>query len=110
MLVHYMLSLLFLLLLAFIAWFWFDSAHAKEKAMIASATACQEIQAQLLDHTASLKSIKIARTSQGRMMFQRVYNFDFSHDHQQRSRGRVMMNGLKVQSIQLDNDQGTTIL
>lgn len=43
-----MASILFLLLLALIAWFWFDSVRAKEKAMTASALACQEIQAQFL--------------------------------------------------------------
>ena len=105
-----MLSILFLLLLAFIAWFWFDSVRAKEKAMHASSLACQEIQAQFLDQTASLKSIKFTRDKHGRLMFRRSYDFDFSLDRQQRYQGHVMMQGLEVQNVFLDHDEGTTIL
>ena len=105
-----MASILFLLFLGLIAWFWFDSVRAKEKAMMASALACEEIQAQFLDQTASLKSIKFSRDKRGRMVFQRIYNFDFSHDREGRLQGSVIMRGLQVQEIQLDNGEGTTIL
>ena len=105
-----MVSILFLLFLALIVWFWFDSVRAKEKAMMSSAHACEEIQAQFLDQTASLKSIKFSRDKRGRMVFQRIYNFDFSHDREERLQGRVIMRGLQVQEIQLDNGDGTTIL
>ncbi|HIO92101.1 MAG TPA: DUF3301 domain-containing protein [Leucothrix mucor] len=105
-----MTSILFLLFLAVIVWFWIDSVRVKEKAMLASAIACQEIQAQFLDQTASLKSIKVSRDKHGRMVFQRIYNFDFSYDREQRHQGRVTMTGLKVREIQLDNGEGTTIL
>lgn len=105
-----MVSILVLLFLAFITWFWIDSIRAKEKAMIASAHACQQIQAQLLDHTASLKSIKLSRNKQGRMVFERIYNFDFSHDREQRHQGRVIIKGLQIENIYLDTDEGTTIL
>ena len=105
-----MVSILVLLFLAFITWFWIDSIRAKEKAMKASAVACQQIQAQLLDQTASLKSIKLSRNQQGRMVLERVYNFDFSHDREQRHQGRVIIKGLKIEKIYLDMDQGTTIL
>ena len=107
---NYMTSILFLFFLAILAWFWFDSVRAKEKAMLSSARACEEIQAQFLDQTASLKSIKLSRNKQGRVIFQRVYNFDFSYDREKRHQGQVTMNGLIVQEIQLDNGEGTTIL
>lgn len=105
-----MASILFLLLLTLIAWFWFDSVRAKERAMTASALACQEIQAQFLDQTASLNSIKFSRNQRGQTVFKRIYNFDFSYDREQRHQGRIIMNGLQVQEIQLDHDGGTTIL
>jgi hypothetical protein len=105
-----MVSILVLLLLALLAWFWFDSVRAKEKAMMASAHACQQIQAQLLDHTASLKKIKFSRDKYGRTVFERTYNFDFSNDRQQRHQGRVIIRGLRVEDIYLDMEGGTTIL
>lgn len=105
-----MISILVLLFLAFITWFWIDSVRAKEKAMIASAHACQQIQAQLLDQTASLKNLKLSRDKQGRMVVERTYNFDFSHDREQRHQGRVIIKGLQIEKIYLDMDDGTTIL
>ncbi len=105
-----MVSILVLLFLAFITWFWIDSIRAKEKAMLASAHACQQIQAQLLDQTASLKNIRFSRDKQGRMLLERTYNFDFSHDREQRHQGRVIIKGLQIEKIYLDMDEGTTIL
>ncbi len=105
-----MASILFLLFLGLIVWFWIDSVRAKEQAMLSSARACEEIQAQFLDQTASLKSIRFSRNKHGRVIFQRIYNFDFSHDREERQQGRVIMSGLQVKEIQLDNGEGTTIL
>ena len=105
-----MVSILVLLFLAFLAWFWFDSVRAKEKAMVASAQACQNIQAQFLDQTASLKSIKLSRDKRGRTVLERTYNFDFSQDREERHQGRVVIRGLVIEDIYLDMDEGTTIL
>jgi hypothetical protein len=44
------------------------------------------------------------------MVFERTYNFDFSHDREQRHQGRVIMKGLQIDNIYLDRDDGTTIL
>jgi hypothetical protein len=105
-----MVSILVLLFLALIAWFWFDSVRAKEKAMMASAQACQQIQAQLLDQTASLKSIKLSRDQRGRTVLERTYNFDFSQNREERHQGRVIIRGLQIENIYLDKEDGTTIL
>ncbi|MCK5809586.1 MAG: DUF3301 domain-containing protein [Cocleimonas sp.] len=105
-----MASILVLLFLAFLVWFWFDSVRAKEKAMVASAHACQQIQAQFLDQTASLKSIKLSRSKQGRTILERTYNFDFSQNREERYQGRVVIRGLVIEEIYLDMDEGTTIL
>lgn len=105
-----MASILIIFFLALLAWFWMDSVRAKEKAMIASAQACQEIQAQFLDQTASLKSLRITRNQGGRMMFQRIYNFDFSRDRETRMKGQVTINGRIVSQVILDDDLGATIL
>lgn len=105
-----MTSILILLLFATIAWFWMNSVRAKEIALQASANACQEIHAQFLDQTASLKSLKLIRTTSGRMGIQRTYRFNFSIDRDSRLDGYVEINGYKINKIFLDEENGTTIL
>ena len=78
--------------------------------MQASAEACTQIQAQFLDQTASLKKIRITRNRQGRMIFERIFSFDFSRDRETRQQGFVTIIGQKVTQVVLDEDSGTTIL
>lgn len=105
-----MTSILILLFLAVLAWFWMNSIRAKEIAMQASAVACQQIQAQFLDQTASLKNIKLTRNKTGRLGFERTYSFDFSRDRESRLEGLVNIKGHVVTQVMLDEDSGTTIL
>jgi len=103
-------SLLIILFLAIIAWFWLSAIRAKEIAMQASAVACQDIQAQFLDQTASLKKLRFIRNAQGRLGIQRIYSFDFSRDRENRSKGFVEIRGNKVTKVYLEDDDGMTIL
>lgn len=105
-----MSSLLFILLLAGLAWFWFDSIRAKETATRAASNACQSISAQLLDQTVALKRIRLSRDKQGRLQLERSFNFDLSLDRQERSSGRVILLAKQISSVQLDRGDGTTIL
>lgn len=105
-----MSSLFVIALLAFLAWFWFDSARAKETATAAAAQACRTIQAQLLDQTVSLKKLSLARNSRGRIEIQRTYNFELSINRQDRALGRVLLSARTISSVQLDHSDGTTIL
>ncbi len=105
-----MTSIFILLFLALIAWFWMNTIRAKEIAMQASAIACQQIQAQFLDQTASLKKIHLIRNQAGRLGFERTYSFDFSRDRENRSKGLVVIKGHIVQKVLLEEESGTTIL
>lgn len=105
-----MTSFLIILFLALLAWFWLNSIRAKEIAMQASAHACQQIQAQFLDQTASLKKIQISRKQNGRMTLIRRYSFDFSRDRETRSKGQVTIKGQTVTQVLLEEESGTTIL
>lgn len=105
-----MSSLIVIAFLIFLAWFWFDSVRAKEVATQAAAFACKEIQAQLLDQTVALKQLRIVRDVRGRIQFQRNYNFELSLDREARSIGRVFLLAQKVSSVQLDYNDGTTII
>ncbi len=105
-----MASFLIILFLALFAWFWLNSIRAKEIAMTASSEACQQIQVQFLDQTASLKKVRVSRNRHGRMTLERLYSFDFSRDRETRVQGLVTIIGHKVTQVLLDEDSGTTIL
>jgi hypothetical protein len=105
-----MSSLLVIILLACLAWFWFDSVRAKESATRAASIACKDIQAQLLDQTVALKKLRVVRDKAGRMQLQRNYNFELSMDREARSFGRVILLAKEVSSVQLDHADGTTII
>lgn len=105
-----MASTLIILFLALLAWFWLVAIRAKEIAMQASAKACQEIHAQFLDQTASLQKIRFIRNKTGRMGLQRTYGFDFSRDRETRMKGVVVIDGMTVTKVFLDEESGTTIL
>lgn len=101
----------FLILLAFglLVWFWQDSLRTRERAIRAAAQACKEIGAQLLDQTVSLENIKPARNKRGRMVFKRIYGFDFSVAGYERRRGRAIMAGQTLEQMQIDEQEGTII-
>ncbi len=58
-----MTSILIILFFIFLAWFWLNSIRIKEIALQASEKACNQIQAQFLDQTASLEKIKFIENS-----------------------------------------------
>lgn len=102
-------TIIVLLIVIGLIYFWFDSIKSKENAMAYAAHACRDIKVQLLDQTVSLTQLKLARTKQGRLALQRTYQFDFSIHGNERREGRVMLKGHQVEQIQLDYDDGTVI-
>ncbi len=104
-----MASILVLLFIGLIAWFWSNSVRAKEFALHASAIACKEINAQFLDQTASLKKISVSRNANGKMTFLRIYDFDFSRDRETRSKGHVTIIGQKVTQVILESDDDSSV-
>ncbi len=73
-------SLLFLIILGFIIWFWQDSSRARELAIAKSRAYCQNYNYQLLDETVALVSLRPCRNSKGSFICLRQYRFEFSLD------------------------------
>ncbi len=89
-------SLLFLALLAAIAWFWFDSLRAHEIAKGTIKQLCAYYQLQLVDDTVSLKRMQIQRATQKsavRFYLLRTYQFEFSPDGNELVQGVLLMHG-----------------
>ena len=92
-------SLLFLLLLAVLGWFWFDSVHTIEIARNAGKRACDEANVQFLDDTVAGIALALVRDKSGRRVLRRTYRFEFSDTGDSRLEGQLIMLGDKIESV-----------
>lgn len=97
-----MTSLLFLLLLGALGWFWFDTLRVLEVARKAGKQACNELNVQFLDDTVAAIALALARDKSGRRVLRRTYRFEFSETGNSRLEGRLTMLGDKVESVTME--------
>lgn len=105
-----LLGLLVLITLAAIAWFWSDSLRARESMTAACTRICRDMHLQFLDETVALARLRLAHAPNGNLTWRRLYVFEFSESGADRWKGRAQLIGRQVESVQLDNPQGITIL
>ena len=91
-----------LLVLAALAWLWFDSMRARERAVAAGQNACARERLQFLDETVECTSIRPARNSAGRLQLRRIYRFEFSDDGSRRRGGSIVMLSGEVESLTME--------
>ncbi len=96
------LSLLFLLLLAGIGWFWSASLSALETARQAGKLACHDANVQFLDDTVASIGLALVRDRSGRRVLRRTYRFEFSETGDSRLEGQLIMIGGKIESVTMD--------
>jgi hypothetical protein len=95
-------SLLLLLLLGAIAWYWFNSLSALEVARKLGRQACEELDLQILDDTVANIRLRLARDRSGRRVFRRTYRFEFSETGNSRREGHLIMLGDRLESITME--------
>jgi uncharacterized protein DUF3301 len=91
-----------LLALALLAWLWYDSMRARERAVSAGQAACARERLQFLDETVECTSVRPARNAAGRLQLRRVYRFEFSDDGSRRRSGQVVMLSGEVESLTME--------
>lgn len=96
------ISLLFLLLLAALGWFWFDSLRALEIARNTGRQVCNNANVQFLDDTVSSIGLALVRDTSGRRVLCRTYRFEFSETGNSRLEGRVILLGSKIESVTME--------
>ncbi len=96
------LSMLFLLVLAALGWFWFDSMHALEIARKAGKRACDDAHVQFLDDTVAGTSLALVRAKSGRRVLRRSYRFEFSETGNTRLEGRLILLGHRIESVTME--------
>ncbi len=96
------ISLLFLLLLAVLGWFWFDSMHALEIARNAGKRACVDANVQFLDDTVASVALALVRDKSGRRVLRRTYRFEFSETGNTRLEGQLILLGDRIESVTME--------
>jgi hypothetical protein len=95
-------EVLAILLMAGVAWLWFDSLGAREIAVEAARRACVAEGVQLLDDTVMLSSLWPQRGESGGLTLRRIYRFEFSDTGNNRLDGSVTLLGSTVQALYLE--------
>ncbi len=94
-------SLLDLLGLCALGWYWQDSAHAREFGVAAARAACARENLQFLDDSVAQRGLRWVRNDAGRLRLQRSYAFEFSVTGDDRQPGLVVMQDREVVLLQL---------
>lgn len=88
--------------IAVLAWWWYDSMRARERALVAAGAACGRDRLQFLDETVECVNTRPARDDDGRFVLRRTYRFEFSDDGNNRRAGTVVILGAAVESLHLE--------
>ena len=91
-----------LLAIAALAWLWYDSMRARERAVAVGQAACARDHLQFLDETVECTSVRPARNAAGRLVLRRVYRFEFSDDGSSRRAGSIVMLSAEVESLTME--------
>jgi hypothetical protein len=92
---------LLLVILAGMAWFWWDSLQKREIAVRAARQLCQKAAVQFLDDSVALIRMRLRRDSQQRIRLYREYAFEYSSQGDDRLAGRVYLLGDRLLSVDL---------
>jgi len=95
-------SLILLLSLAAIVWFWLNSIRVLELARNAGKESCIKAGVQFLDDTVANTGWKMVRDAYGHRVVRRTYRFEFSETGNSRIEGQVIMLGDKILSVTMD--------
>lgn len=95
-------QLLVLILVGVIAVYWWQSGIFKGRARAFAIEHCQQLGLQLLDQSMVITGIWPALSDNGRIEFRRTYQFEFSSIGDRRYQGRLVMQGMRLKSIELE--------
>ena len=94
-------SLIPLLLLGLLLWFWQNTLRIRELAVSAARQTCDRQNLQLLDGTVVLHRLSLKRNPAGRMTLRRTFLFGYSEDGVERHTGFIIMLGSLIEQVGL---------
>jgi hypothetical protein len=97
-----LINLLLLILAGVIAVYWWQSGLFKGRARELATAHCKQLDLQLLDQSMVITAIWPALSRSGKIEFRRTYQFEFSSIGDNRYQGQLVMQGLRLKSIDLE--------
>lgn len=95
--------------LAAVSGLWYRCIGIREVAAKAAARGCRAAELQLLDDTVAFQGLALSRR-RGTVVLEWRYRFEYSRDGADRWPGQVRCVGRRAVAIQVEDEQGTTIL
>lgn len=95
------MELLLLILLGVVALYWYAGMRSKEIAVKSARAKCHQFDVQLLDQTVQQTRISLSRDEIGSWKVWRQYRFEYTKTGDDRERGRVIVLGNKVITVEL---------
>jgi hypothetical protein len=95
-------KLLLLILAGVIAVYWWQSGLFKGRARELAIAHCRQLDLQLLDQSMVITGLWPSRSGSGKIEFRRTYQFEFSSIGDRRYQGLLVMQGLRLKSIELE--------
>jgi len=95
-------SLIVLLALGALVWFWLHSLRILEIARFAGKQVRDRTGVQFLDDTVASTRLGLARDVNGRRILRRTYRFEFSETGNSRREGEVIMLGDRVETVTME--------
>lgn len=92
---------LLLILLAALAWFWWDGLQKREIALATARQACERAGVQFLDASVVLRRLRLRRDAEQRARLYREYGFEYSTEGDDRQPGWVWLLGERVLNVTL---------
>lgn len=94
-------TLLWLLGIGALAWFWHANLQVRERATRAARATCAADGLQFLEQTVALRRMRPCRDREGRLVLCRIYQFDYSVDGANRAQGFVHFTGRRLEGVGL---------
>lgn len=95
-------SLLVLVVLGLVVWFWLHSIRILEIAREAGRLICKQTGVQFLDDTVASIKVQLARDDNGRRTLRRTYRFEFTETGDTRREGEIIMLGTRIESVNME--------
>jgi hypothetical protein len=97
-------KLLLLILAGVTAVYWWQSGMFKGRARELAIAHCRQLDLQLLDQSMVITGIwpALSGSGSGKIEFRRTYQFEFSSIGDRRYQGLLVMQGLRLKSIELE--------
>ena len=101
----FLINLLLMLIAGFVIQYWWQSGEYKGRALKLALAYCQQYDLQLLDQSMVIKGYWPKRNKRDIWVIQRIYNFEFTSTGQQRYQGKLVLEGLTLDAIELETYQ-----